>query len=89
MNIYSIRDDKAEAFMQPFYSVTHLTAMRSVEQAANDPESQIGRYPQDFQLYHLGEFDETTGKCKLNDAPEHLISIFELKKENTPLKEVG
>lgn len=79
LSVYAIRDTKAEAFHRPFYSHNHATAMRSVETEVNNPETGL-KNPEDFQLYHLGEYEEQTGILKTH-APEHLINVMELRKE--------
>lgn len=80
MNVYSVRDSKAEAFITPFFSKTHATAIRSAERAINEDQG-FNLHPEDYDLFCIGHFDEITGKLVGLDAPAHLVSLFELKKE--------
>lgn len=59
---FSLFDLKADLFMPPFYSGTLGQAVRSVIEAAADQRTTLGRYPQDFSLMEVGEFDDVTGE---------------------------
>ncbi len=61
LKVFSIFDSKAEAFIQPFYSQTTGTAIRSFEAAVNQPEHEFHKYAGDYTLFELGEFDQNTG----------------------------
>lgn len=82
--IYSVRDSKTETFHQPFLQKTHGEAERTFQVQANDPQSQVARFPTDFELWHLGEFDDSTGKMALNPAPKHIITAINLVKKDQP-----
>lgn len=60
-NIYTVYDSKALAFMQPFYSERHEVAQRHFAAAANDINTDIGRYSTDYTLFCIGEFDDQSG----------------------------
>lgn len=77
---YSIRDSKGECFNLPFYQKTHGHAERHFETAVNDERSQLNKYPKDFDLYHVGYFNEDNGMLTHQD-PVHIISAIELWKE--------
>lgn len=76
--IYSIRDQKSEAFGPPFYKATHGEAERDFTQIVNDEKSTIKKFPEDFDLYHLGEYDDLTGLIKPLDTPQHIIKAIQL-----------
>lgn len=82
MEIFTIKDTKAEAFHAPFYQRTQAEAVRSFAMTTNSPQTQINEYPEDFDLYHLGSFDDRTGKMTILDTPEHIQKATNvLKKE--------
>lgn len=59
---YAIRDTKAEAFTRPpFFAPNKGVVGRAFSGMVNDPSTEIGKYPADFTLFEIGEFDETTG----------------------------
>lgn len=82
VQIFSIYDIKSKTFGQPFFSQTEGTARRSFQDLANDPQSQVNKYPDDFTLFLIGSFDDDdaellaidgVGKKSLCNALEVLI----------------
>jgi len=59
--IFSVYDSKAEAYMQPFFFQGKGQAVRSFSDLVNDNSTLCGKHPQDFTLFHIGEFDDATG----------------------------
>lgn len=77
VKMFAIRDAKTETYMQPFFSPTTAAAIRSFAQLANDPNSSVGQWPDDFTLFELGSFEdsvamfETHSPHSLGLASEH------------------
>jgi len=77
LKIFAIYDQKAEAYLQPFFLPTTGMAVRSFIEASNDPNCQFSKNPEDFFLYEVGEYDDahaalTQGKLiSLGSALEH------------------
>lgn len=67
MNLYSIKDTKAEIHQAPWVAKTHVHAMRSFQGEINraDPQNALYNHPMDFQLVHIGTFNEETGELAL------------------------
>lgn len=63
-NIYAIRDNQVEAFSQPFYSPTHGSALRAFSDHVNEKGTPANKHPSDYDLFHLGEFDDQVGTIK-------------------------
>lgn len=61
LKIYSIFDQKADAFITPFFLPNDELAKRSFYQCIQDNKHQFALSPEDFTLFHLGEFDCTKG----------------------------
>lgn len=79
MRIYSVKDVKI-GFMTPFVQHGDEVAVRSFKAALEAPESQIKAYPEDMELWLLGEFDENTGKITTTDTmPTYIIGGRSLK----------
>lgn len=81
LKMFSIRDSKGEIFNPPYYAKTHGEALRSFKTLSNDPKSTINQYPEDFDLYFLGEYDDQTGKLKPNDTPQHIEKAVTVMSE--------
>lgn len=62
--MFTIYDKKAAAYLPPFFMRTNAEAVRAVQSSANDPKSNLGRYPTDFQLIYVGDWDDLTGVVK-------------------------
>lgn len=76
---YSIRDAKAEVFNTPFFCKTHGEAERNFLQLTKDEKSMVHQYPDDYDLYHLGTYDDQTGVMKPLDTPQHMVKAVSLK----------
>lgn len=88
--MYTLRDSKGKYHNLPWYQKTHGEAERFVKGICSEDSKSlpgyyqnVSKYPQDFDLYHLGEFDEETGKMHLVDAPQHIINCQQLKDAST------
>lgn len=79
LKIYSIRDSKAEIYNTPFFQKTHGEAERNFMQLVNDDKSTVGKFPEDFDLYYLGTYDDQTGKLSALETPQHQIKAVNLK----------
>lgn len=86
LKIYSIYDSKAEAFQLPFFAPAHGAALRMFERACNEKESDFGRYPGDYTLFCMGEWDPQTGVLDPWDAHIRLGSGIEYVVSPTPKK---
>lgn len=65
-SVFSIFDAKVGAFAQPFFMRSSGEAIRAVQAAAQDQQSQLGRTPQDFELWQLGYFEDTEGDFSIH-----------------------
>lgn len=59
--VFSIRDLKIEAYLQPFMAPTVGAAVRSVQDALSDASTALAKHPEDYQLFHLADFNDETG----------------------------
>jgi len=80
--MFSIRDNKAAVFMPPFHSHNRGTAIRSIQQNMLDENSSLAAYPEDFDLFEIGTFDDETGSLEVG-LIESLgpVSNFNIKKD--------
>jgi len=76
--LFAIRDSKAECFNQPFVTHTTADAERSFHRLKNDTTSMIHMYPEDYDLYQIGEYDTNTGVIKALDTPFHIAKAATL-----------
>lgn len=79
LKIFSIRDSKAENYLQPFFNKTHGEAERNFRELARDDKSIVSKYPEDYDLYFLGTYDDNSGKLSPADTPQHVVKAVNLK----------
>lgn len=79
MMLYSLKDCKAASFNLPFAKVNDQLAVRDVRIAVNSPErSPLSACPEDFELWCLGDFNETTGEV-VSDV-RFVVNLREVKE---------
>lgn len=57
----AVFDKITEAFGRPFFVPNTGGAIRSFSDELKNSESELSRHPDDYDLYHLGSFDDSTG----------------------------
>nr|WAE43431.1 MAG: nonstructural protein [Microviridae sp.] len=83
--LYSIRDIKSTSYLPCFNAQNHADATRQVQHNAKDSHTVLGEFPEDFEVFYIGEFDEQSGKLTGLQNPEFLTSVkalTELSKGN-------
>jgi hypothetical protein len=74
-NIYSVRDNLAEVFNDPFPHINNATAIRDFQAGmAENPNKE------DFSLYHVGTIDLDSGDVKGVD-PIKIYSGLDMNNE--------
>lgn len=74
IHFFSIYDKKAEAFPQPPFPVEHKGhALRAFTDLINDKSSDLGKHPEDYQLFYIGEFHKDSGAFLQNNGATHII----------------
>lgn len=76
---FSVYDNKVKVYHTPFFQHHREEAKRMVQKMVNTTDSNIANYPQDFELYELGVFDDDSGKIEFT-TPQHVCKCNSLKK---------
>lgn len=78
LKIFCVYDCKVEAFLTPFFMSTKGEALRAWGTTVNDPSTNFFKYPGDYTLFELADFDSLTAaivphsaKVSLGTALEH------------------
>lgn len=74
-NICAVRDRQMAAFGQPIFVPTTGIAIRSFADEINNPQSEMHKHPDDYDLYHLGTFDDDTGRFENLDSGPTQIAL--------------
>ncbi len=59
--IFSIYDEKAKAYLPPFFLPEKGMAIRTFSDCVNDADHAFGRHPHDYTLFYLGEWLDHDG----------------------------
>lgn len=78
LKLFSIRDQKSGIFYPPWFLNSHGEAERKFHATVNDEKSTLNKYPEDFDFYFLGEYDDNTGKLQSLDTPQHLLKAVDM-----------
>ena len=61
LHAMAVYDVKVEAYLAPFFARTLGEAERFWRDMLSNKEGPFGKHPEDYQLFRVGEFDESTG----------------------------
>lgn len=93
MKMYSIYDRKANCYHLPFFAPDKFTASRNFARMVNDTQVQISMFPEDFDLFEMGEFEgsmeiagDHTKLFSIHEAPQFICGAVGFK--NMQQKEV-
>lgn len=86
---FSVYDVKAKFYGKPVYQRNAAEAIRAFETECNAPESQLCKYPQDFVLFEIGEYDDETGILTSETAHISLGSALQYTKTSPSLTNVS
>ncbi|QCQ84882.1 nonstructural protein [Blackfly microvirus SF02] len=78
LKLFTIRDTKAGNYNAPFAQKSHGEAERTLKELTSDPQSLLHKYPEDYDLYFLGDYDDISGKMVLKDTPQHVIKAAQV-----------
>lgn len=84
LNAYALLDTKAGFFSSPFFCQSHGEAIRICIDTASDMRTTVARYPNDFHLYFIGQYDNQSGFFK-SEHPESLGVISGMLPTQQPL----
>lgn len=73
--VVSVRDGATGLFGQPWFVVARGQAIRAFTDEVNRKpgDTDLAKHPEDFELYAVAEFDESTGRFGSLGDPEPLI----------------
>ncbi len=71
LNIFTIFDSKAGAYLPPFYLPQTGMALRTFADCINDAQHSFSKHPEDYTIMAIGTWDDTTALA-LSTPPESL-----------------
>lgn len=83
--VFTVYDSKSEVYSPPFFLLSRGEGIRAFSEVVNDPSTSPGKYPEDFTLFEIGQFDETNCKFVLYSTPTSLGLGVEFVKNRPSL----
>lgn len=87
--IFAPFDSKLQVWMTPMFFQHSGQAERLWKDLCNEPNSTLSKYPQDFTLYQIGEYDDETAQLTSLAAPVQLMSASGALVDNSPVSRVN
>lgn len=80
--VLAMKDRAADVFAVPMFVVNKGSAVRSFGDEINrsDEKNQLYKHPEDFDLYELGEYEDSTAEFKTEGVPRLLARGQDLKR---------
>ena len=80
LNICTTFDSKANAYTVPALIPATQSIERSWIEVCNNPDSQFFQHASDYTLFHIGEFDFTTGQITVYEAKKSIGLALDFKR---------
>lgn len=85
--VFTIYDSKADCSLDPIYQQSVGTACRAFEAACNNPETDFAKFPGDYTLFHLGEYNAATMEFTHLEVKANLgLALSFVKKTLVPIQ---
>lgn len=78
----SVYDSKVGVYAAPFCARSRGEAIRSFHSATLDDNLPFKRYPADYRLFCVGEYDDNVGRLYPAEQPEPIIGADEFGSEH-------
>lgn len=79
LKIYSIFDEKINAFMTPFFAPADGAAVRSFKDLCMDDSSTVSKNLEDFSLYRIGEYNDSDASVIATVPVELIVRAVEFR----------
>lgn len=87
--LFSIFDRKAKIFLPPFCARNSDDAQRMMVQLLNRGKSNFSEFPEDYELFRLGEWFEEEGTFHTKNDPEKIVNFRSLVTITNPNPEAS
>jgi len=78
INMYSVYDDKAKVYSQPFTAINDEVAQRIMKNCVDNPEHNYALNPEDYKLFKISSFDDSNAVIDPDKIP--LLDLITLKR---------
>lgn len=86
---FSIYDEKAQVFNNPFFTPAIGIASRMFSDLANDRATSIGLHPEDYKLYHIGYFNNEQASFDTCEVPIFIGAATDYLENQNPASTIN
>lgn len=79
--VVAVFDRALGGFNRPFYVAARGLAVRSFADEVNRPDGDLGKHPEDYELWQLGTWDEESGEFEGFKAKSRIALGSDFVKE--------
>lgn len=80
LQMFVILDAKSGAYAPPFFAFNAAVAQRNVAAAVQSGDSLIAKFPEDYTLYAIGQFDDATAEVR-SGPPQAVCNLSSLREK--------
>ncbi len=81
LEMFSMYDEKAMAFITPFFLQNENMARREINHVGGSEKHMFGRHPEDYCLYQVGTFDDTTCEVIVQHPVRRIGLVSQIMEE--------
>ncbi len=81
MKVFSVYDEKAEAYLIPIFQLTTAVAVRAFAHAANSENHDFSRFAGDYTLFEIGVWDDKSGTIEFLAAHTNLGNALSYRSD--------
>ena len=79
LQICAMFDRAAQTYGRPFFVHNSAVAVRSLTDELKNPESELARHPEDYDLYDIGAYDDDDASITTyDDGPKLIVRAQDL-----------
>lgn len=82
MQIFAVKDRALDAYMRPWFAHAPGQALRAFMDEINNPQGEMFKHPDDYDLWHVGSFDDNTGQVTRLEGGPKQVAIGKNLKQN-------
>lgn len=91
LGVFCIRDGALGAYTRPFFVPSKGIAIRAFTDEVNNPQSDFFKHPTDYELYHLGDWDDQFARFDLLPQPVSVVraqDVMSVGADPAPIRQV-
>lgn len=77
----SVRDTKGGYYGAPFFAPSLGEGERTFIKLVRDPQTNINQFPEDFELFHVGDYDTESAKLTALNTPTPLMKASQARNQ--------